>query len=44
MYHEIIILGGGASGITASIISKDMGSDVAILESNDRIGKNFNYW
>ncbi|KEI73809.1 flavoprotein [Clostridium botulinum A2 117] len=39
MYHEIIILGGGASGITASIISKDMGSDVAILESNDRIGK-----
>ncbi|KEI94361.1 NAD(P)/FAD-dependent oxidoreductase [Clostridium botulinum] len=39
MYHEIIILGGGASGITASIISKDMGTDVAILESNDRIGK-----
>lgn len=39
MYHEIIILGGGASGIAASIISKDMGSDVAILESNDRIGK-----
>ncbi|KEI94553.1 flavoprotein [Clostridium botulinum A2B7 92] len=39
MYHEIIILGGGASGITASIISKDMESDVAILESNDRIGK-----
>lgn len=39
MYHEIIILGGGASGIVASIISKDMGSDVAILESNDRIGK-----
>nr|WP_208459577.1 NAD(P)/FAD-dependent oxidoreductase [Clostridium botulinum] len=39
VYHEIIILGGGASGITASIISKDMGSDVAILESNDRIGK-----
>lgn len=39
MYHEIIILGGGASGITASIISKDMVSDVAILESNDRIGK-----
>ncbi|MCS4471960.1 NAD(P)/FAD-dependent oxidoreductase [Clostridium botulinum] len=39
MYHEIIILGGGASGITASIISKDMGSNVAILESNDRIGK-----
>ncbi|EJP6474003.1 NAD(P)/FAD-dependent oxidoreductase [Clostridium botulinum] len=39
MYHKIIILGGGASGITASIISKDMGSDVAILEGNDRIGK-----
>jgi len=39
VYHEIIILGGGASGIVASIISKDMGSDVAILESNDRIGK-----
>lgn len=39
MYHEIIILGGGASGITASIVAKDMGSDVAILEGNDRIGK-----
>ncbi|EJO5348146.1 NAD(P)/FAD-dependent oxidoreductase [Clostridium botulinum] len=39
MYHEIIVLGGGASGITASIISKDMGSDIAILESNNRIGK-----
>jgi predicted Rossmann fold flavoprotein len=39
IYHDIIIVGGGASGIMAAIIAKDLGKDVAILESTDRIGK-----
>ncbi len=39
MKHDIIIVGGGASGIMAAITAKDLGRDVAILESNDRIGK-----
>jgi len=37
--HELIIIGGGASGIISAITAKDMGIDVAILESTDRIGK-----
>lgn len=39
MYHKIIIIGGGASGLLASITAKDMGQDIAILEGSDRIGK-----
>lgn len=39
MKHDLIVIGGGASGITAAITAKDMGSDVAILENTDRIGK-----
>lgn len=39
LYHDIIVVGGGASGITAAITAKDTGKDVAILETNDRIGK-----
>ncbi|WP_066823938.1 NAD(P)/FAD-dependent oxidoreductase [Clostridium tepidiprofundi] len=39
MKHELIIIGGGASGIISAITAKDMGIDVAILESTDRIGK-----
>ncbi|WP_244834131.1 NAD(P)/FAD-dependent oxidoreductase [Clostridium sp. BJN0001] len=38
-FHDLIILGGGASGLTAAICAKDLGMDVAIIESNDRIGK-----
>jgi predicted Rossmann fold flavoprotein len=37
--HDIIVVGGGASGIIAAITAKDLGKDVAILEGNDRIGK-----
>lgn len=37
--HDIIVIGGGASGIMAAITAKDLGKDIAILESNDRIGK-----
>jgi len=36
---DLIIIGGGASGLIAAITAKDMGMDVAILEGTDRIGK-----
>ena len=37
--HDLIIVGGGASGLTAAITAKDFGIDVAIIEGTDRIGK-----
>ncbi|WP_315071880.1 NAD(P)/FAD-dependent oxidoreductase [uncultured Clostridium sp.] len=39
IYHDLIIAGGGASGLMAAIIAKDFGVDVAIVEGTDRIGK-----
>lgn len=39
MKHDVIVIGGGASGIVSSIIGKDLGLDIAILEGTDRIGK-----
>lgn len=39
MAHELLIIGGGASGLMAAIAARDMGMDAAIIESNDRIGK-----
>lgn len=39
MKHEVIIIGGGPSGIIAALTSKNLGADVAIIESNNRIGK-----
>lgn len=39
MKHELIIIGGGASGLLSAITAKDMGLDAAVLEGNDRIGK-----
>lgn len=39
IYHDLIIVGGGASGLMAAIVAKDLGIDVAIVEVNDRIGK-----
>ncbi|MBC2582200.1 NAD(P)/FAD-dependent oxidoreductase [Clostridium sp. DJ247] len=38
MFHEIIVIGGGASGIIAAIVAKDAGKDVAIIEGTSRIG------
>lgn len=35
----MIIIGGGASGLIASITAKDMGKDIAILEGSGRIGQ-----
>ncbi|MBE6072433.1 MAG: NAD(P)/FAD-dependent oxidoreductase [Clostridium butyricum] len=39
IYHDLIIVGGGASGVMAAIVAKDFGLDVAIIEGNDRICK-----
>lgn len=37
IFHDVIIIGGGASGVFSSISCKDLGLDVAILEGSDRI-------
>ena len=39
MKHSLIIVGGGAAGLTSALIAKDFGIDVAIIEGTDRIGK-----
>ena len=39
LYHDLIIVGGGASGIMAAITAHDMGKDAAIVEGSDRIGR-----
>ena len=39
MKHELIIVGAGASGIIAAINAKNFGIDVALIETNNRIGK-----
>ncbi|HEY8805910.1 MAG TPA: NAD(P)/FAD-dependent oxidoreductase [Clostridium sp.] len=39
MKHSLIIVGGGAAGLTSALIAKNLGIDVAIIEGTDRIGK-----
>ncbi|WP_128426510.1 NAD(P)/FAD-dependent oxidoreductase [Gudongella oleilytica] len=39
MKNKIIIVGGGASGLMASIVAARNGAEVTILEKNDRVGK-----
>lgn len=39
IYHDLIVVGGGASGLMAAVVAKDFGLDVAIVEGTDRIGK-----
>lgn len=39
MSNNVIVVGGGASGMIAAIIAKRNGADVTILERNDRVGK-----
>lgn len=38
IYHENIIIGGGASGLMSAIVAKDLGKDIAIVEATSRIG------
>lgn len=38
IYHENIIIGGGASGLMCAIVAKDLGKDIAIIEGTSRIG------
>lgn len=37
--YDLIIIGGGPSGLTAAITAKNNGTNTAILEGNDRVGK-----
>ena len=39
MSNQILVVGGGASGMMAAIVAKRNGSNVTILERNDRLGK-----
>ncbi|MHC1719223.1 MAG: NAD(P)/FAD-dependent oxidoreductase [Clostridiaceae bacterium] len=39
MFHDILVIGGGAAGIAAAITCRDMGKDAAIIEGMDRIGR-----
>lgn len=39
IYHDLLIVGGGASGLISAIAAKDFGLDVAIVEGTDRVGK-----
>lgn len=39
MNRKIVIVGGGASGMLAAIVAKNNGSDVILIERNDRLGK-----
>jgi predicted Rossmann fold flavoprotein len=39
MGNRIIVVGGGAAGMMAAIVAKRNGSDVILLERNDRVGK-----
>ncbi|WP_212903660.1 BaiN/RdsA family NAD(P)/FAD-dependent oxidoreductase [Clostridium polyendosporum] len=39
IYHDLVIIGGGAAGLMAAVAAKDFGIDVAIVEGTDRVGK-----
>lgn len=39
MKQNILILGGGASGLAAAVIAAERGARVTIVEKNDRVGK-----
>ncbi|MNM67952.1 hypothetical protein D3C81_794990 [compost metagenome] len=39
IHHNILVVGGGASGLMNAILLKDFGLDVAIVEGTDRVGK-----
>ena len=37
--YDVVIIGGGASGLAAGITAKSNGKKILILESYDRVGK-----
>ena len=39
MANKIIVVGGGAAGMMAAIVAKRSGTEVILLERNDRVGK-----
>ncbi|WP_326512213.1 NAD(P)/FAD-dependent oxidoreductase [Clostridium intestinale] len=39
IHHNMLVVGGGASGLMSAILLKDFGLDVAIVEGTDRVGK-----
>lgn len=39
MEHRVVIIGAGASGMTAAIFASRQGADVTLLEHMDRVGK-----
>lgn len=39
IHYNILVVGGGASGLMSAILLKDFGLDVAIVEGTDRVGK-----
>ena len=36
---KIVIIGGGAAGMTAAIFARQAGADVTLIERNERLGK-----
>lgn len=40
MKYDVLVIGGGASGMMAAITAARIGVKVAVLEQNDRLGKN----
>jgi predicted flavoprotein YhiN len=41
LFHEIIIIGAGASGMIAALTAKDSGKDVALIDGSNRICKKY---
>ena len=39
MEQQVLIIGGGASGMMAAITAAEQGATVTLLEKNDRLGK-----
>ena len=39
MKKQVIIIGGGAAGLTAAISAARHGADVTVLEANDKPGR-----
>jgi predicted Rossmann fold flavoprotein len=38
-HHQVFVIGAGAAGLMAAVTARDLGLDVAMIDSNDRIGK-----